>query len=94
MANDSGFSNLISNSSKHSLAFSVSTILPKIGGLSIKCARVGGDEIPTNKMNKLIKKSEKKLTTLREDVSKYTTKGNLRRFNVLAIRRLKGIQCY
>ncbi|KAL8542518.1 hypothetical protein ACS0TY_003398 [Phlomoides rotata] len=50
MANDSGFSNLISNSSKHSLAFSVSTILPKIGGLSIKCARVGGDEIPTNKM--------------------------------------------
>ncbi|KAI3464458.1 hypothetical protein Pfo_021121 [Paulownia fortunei] len=114
-------SNPISNSPKTSLFFPLSTTLPKIGGLSIKCARVGGVEIPNNKRveyslqyihgigrttarqilndisfeNKLTKDfSEEELTTLREEVSKYMTEGDLRRFNALAIRRLKEIQCY
>ncbi|KAH6796352.1 hypothetical protein C2S51_037338 [Perilla frutescens var. frutescens] len=111
----------ITNSTKFSLSFPSSTAFPKIGGLSIKCARVGGIEIPNNKRveyslqyihgigrtsarqilndlnfeNKLTKDfSEEELTTLREEVSKYMTEGDLRRFNALAIRRLKEIQCY
>ncbi|PON76610.1 Ribosomal protein [Parasponia andersonii] len=93
----------------------------KIGGLSVKCARVGGVEIPNNKRiefslqyihgigrtrarkilndlsieNKLTKDfSEEELVTIRDEVSKYMIEGDLRRFNALAIRRLKEIQCY
>ncbi|KAK4429697.1 30S ribosomal protein S13, chloroplastic [Sesamum alatum] len=104
-------SNPISNSAKTSLSFPLTTTLPKIGGLSIKCAVFGGVEIPNNKRvgiffavhswnrrttakqilneprleNKITKDfSEEELTTLREE----------RRFNALAIRRLKEIQCY
>ncbi|PIN19032.1 Ribosomal protein S18 [Handroanthus impetiginosus] len=114
-------SNPISNSPKVSVSFPRSTILPKIGGLSIRCARVGGVEIPNNKRveyslqyihgigrttarqilndldfeNKLTKDfTEEDLTALRAEVSKYMIEGDLRRFNALAIRRLKEIQCY
>ncbi|PIA47290.1 hypothetical protein AQUCO_01400158v1 [Aquilegia coerulea] len=93
----------------------------KIGGLSIRCARVGGVEIPNNKRieyslqyihgigrtrarqilnqlqfeNKVTKDlSETELITIRDEVSKYMIEGDLRRFNGLAIRRLKEIQCY
>ena len=38
--------------------------------------------------------SEEELTTLREEVEKYTVEGDLRRFNSLNIKRLKEIGCY
>ncbi|KAL5984019.1 ribosomal 40S subunit protein S13 [Asimina triloba] len=90
-------------------------------GLTIRCARVGGVEIPNNKRiaaslqyihgigrtiskqvlfdlgmeNKVTKDlSEEELISLRSEVSKYMIEGDLRRFNTLAIRRLKEIQCY
>ncbi|XP_004500599.1 small ribosomal subunit protein uS13c [Cicer arietinum] len=45
--------------------------------------------------NKVTKElSEEELIILREEVSKYTTEGDLRRFNALNIKRLKEIQCY
>ncbi|XP_044510382.1 30S ribosomal protein S13, chloroplastic isoform X1 [Mangifera indica] len=89
--------------------------------LSIRCARVGGVEIPNNKRieyslqyihgigrtrarqilndvnmeNKITKDfSEDELIVIRDEVSKYMIEGDLRRFNALAIRRLKEIQCY
>lgn len=37
---------------------------------------------------------EDELTKLREEVDKYTTEGDLRRFNALNIKRLKEIGCY
>ncbi|KAK9095987.1 hypothetical protein Sjap_021484 [Stephania japonica] len=90
-------------------------------GLSIKCVRVGGVEIPNGKRieyslqyihgvgrsrarqiladlsveNKITKDlSDDELISLRDEVSKYMIEGDLRRFNALAIRRLKEIQCY
>ncbi|KAL6525161.1 hypothetical protein OROMI_030754 [Orobanche minor] len=42
-------SNRISNPPKTSLTFRLCSTLPKIGGLSIRCARVGGVEIPNSK---------------------------------------------
>ncbi|RYR34229.1 hypothetical protein Ahy_A10g048977 [Arachis hypogaea] len=45
-----------------------------------------------NKVTKDLSKED--LITLRDEISKYVIKGNLRRFNVLNIRRLKEIQCY
>ncbi|CAA3017039.1 30S ribosomal S13, chloroplastic [Olea europaea subsp. europaea] len=114
-------SNPLSTSLKNSISLPLPTSLPKIGGLSIKCVRVGGVEIPNSKRveyslqyihgvgrtrakqilcdlsmeNKITKDlSEEELTTLREEVSKYMIEGDLRRFNALAIRRLKEIQCY
>ncbi|MFQ6628609.1 hypothetical protein Gotur_006678 [Gossypium turneri] len=45
--------------------------------------------------NKITKDlSEEELITIRDEVSKYTIEGDLRRFNALNIRRLKEIQCY
>ncbi|XP_059631870.1 small ribosomal subunit protein uS13c-like [Cornus florida] len=45
--------------------------------------------------NKIMKDlSEEELISLRDEVSKYTIEGDLRRFNALNIRRLKEIQCY
>lgn len=38
--------------------------------------------------------SEEELTTLREEVEKYTVEGELRRFNALNIKRLKEIGCF
>ena len=38
--------------------------------------------------------SEEELTKLREEVDKYTTEGDLRRYNSLNIKRLKEIGCY
>ncbi|CAJ2644265.1 unnamed protein product [Trifolium pratense] len=38
--------------------------------------------------------SEEELISLRDEVSKYMTEGDLRRFNALNIKRLKEIQCY
>lgn len=38
--------------------------------------------------------TEEELTTLREEVDKYTVEGDLRRFNALNIKRLKEIGCY
>lgn len=38
--------------------------------------------------------SEEELTKLREEVDKYTTEGDLRRFNNLNIKRLKEIGCF
>jgi small subunit ribosomal protein S13 len=37
---------------------------------------------------------EEELTTLREEVDKYLIEGDLRRFNMMNIKRLKEIQCY
>ncbi|CAI9269303.1 unnamed protein product [Lactuca saligna] len=107
-----------SKSASNSLSFSTFNP-PKVGGLSIRCARVGGVEIPNNKRvqyslqyihgigrtraleilndlkmeNKITKDlSEEELIILRDEVSKYMIEGDLRRFNALAIRRLKEIQ--
>ncbi|EPS72074.1 hypothetical protein M569_02688 [Genlisea aurea] len=118
LAMSCSFSLISSNPATRS---SSSSSFPKVGGLSIKCARVGGVEIPNNKRveyslqyihgigrtnsrqilndlnldNKLTKDlSEEELTSLRDEVSKYMIEGDLRRFNALAIRRLKEIQCY
>ncbi|KAI7742379.1 hypothetical protein M8C21_026178 [Ambrosia artemisiifolia] len=110
------------NSKPTSNSLSFSTFSPpKVGGLSIRCARVGGVEIPNNKRvqyslqyihgigrtraleilndlkmeNKITKDlTEDELIVLRDEVSKYMIEGDLRRFNALAIRRLKEIQCY
>ncbi|KAK9842549.1 hypothetical protein WJX81_005528 [Elliptochloris bilobata] len=38
--------------------------------------------------------SEEELTSLRDEVEKYSIEGDLRRFNALNIKRLKDIQCY
>ncbi|KAH9623942.1 hypothetical protein KSS87_009606 [Heliosperma pusillum] len=38
--------------------------------------------------------SEEELIQVRDEVSKYMIEGDLRRFNAMAIRRLKEIQCY
>lgn len=38
--------------------------------------------------------SEDELTKLREEVDKYTTEGDLRRYVALNIKRLKEIGCY
>ncbi|CAN7121309.1 unnamed protein product [Brassica rapa subsp. narinosa] len=94
---------------------------PNQQSLSIRCARVGGVEIPSNKRieyslqyihgigrtrasqilvdlqmeNKITKDmAEEELIVLRDEVSKYMIEGDLRRFNALAIKRLKEIQCY
>ncbi|KAF3787911.1 30S ribosomal protein S13 [Nymphaea thermarum] len=94
---------------------------PKFLGLTVKCARVGGVEVPNNKRiqcslqyihgigrslskqilndlsmeNKITKDlSEEELITIRDEVSKYTIEGDLRRFTAMNIRRLKEIQCY
>ena len=37
---------------------------------------------------------EEELTTLRAEVDKYMLEGDLRRFNMMNIKRLKEIQCY
>jgi small subunit ribosomal protein S13 len=37
---------------------------------------------------------EEELTTLRAEVDKYLIEGDLRRFNMMNIKRLKEIQCY
>ena len=37
---------------------------------------------------------EEELTTLRAEVDKYMIEGDLRRFNMMNIKRLKEIQCY
>ncbi|GKV51542.1 hypothetical protein SLEP1_g58185 [Rubroshorea leprosula] len=48
-----------------------------------------------NMENKITKDlSEEELITIRDEVSKYMIEGDLRRFNALAIRRLKEIRCY
>ncbi|XP_071690152.1 small ribosomal subunit protein uS13c [Rutidosis leptorrhynchoides] len=113
-------SSLFKSKPASSLSFSTFNP-PKVGGLSIRCARVGGVEIPNNKRvqyslqyihgigrtraleilndlqmeNKITKDlSEDELIILRDQVSKYMIEGDLRRFNALAIRRLKEIQCY
>ncbi|KAM7507672.1 hypothetical protein LguiA_018125 [Lonicera macranthoides] len=110
----------IPKSRPNSLSFHTSNP-PKFGGLSIKCARVGGVEIPNAKRvqyslqyihgigrtralqilgdlkmeNKITKDlSEEELVILRAEVNKYMIEGDLRRFNAVAIRRLKEIQCY
>ncbi|CAA0809920.1 30S ribosomal protein S13- chloroplastic [Striga hermonthica] len=45
--------------------------------------------------NKLTKDlSEEELTILRGELSKYMIEGDFRRFNAMAIKRLKDIQCY
>lgn len=38
--------------------------------------------------------SEEELTSIRDEVEKYSIEGDLRRFNALNIKRLKDIQCY
>ncbi|XP_072972936.1 small ribosomal subunit protein uS13c [Typha angustifolia] len=90
-------------------------------GLTIRCVRVGGVEIPNNKRvefslqyihgigrsrarqilcdlsveNKVTKDlSDEELISLRDEVSKYMIEGDLKRFNRLAIERLKEIRCY
>eukprot|EP01018_Ginkgo_biloba_P007100 Gb_24491 [translate_table: standard] len=97
------------------------SLIPKFAGLNIRCARVGGVEIPGSKRietslqyihgigcttarqilfdlgmeNKTTRElAEEELTRIRDEVSKYMIEGDLRRFNALAIRRLKEIQCY
>ncbi|GAB2291211.1 ribosomal 40S subunit protein S13 [Dionaea muscipula] len=94
---------------------------PQIGGLTIKCVRVAGVEIPDQKRvevaiqsihgigrtrsrqilndvgleNKITENlSDEELIRLRDEVSKYVIEGDLRRFNALAIKRLKDLRCY
>ncbi|GMH22424.1 hypothetical protein Nepgr_024267 [Nepenthes gracilis] len=51
--------------------------------------------VDLNLENKITKDlNEDDLIRIREEVSKYMIEGDLRRFNALAIRRLKEIQCY
>ena len=38
--------------------------------------------------------SEEELSSIRDEVEKYSIEGDLRRFNSLNIKRLKDIQCY
>ncbi|XP_021760502.1 30S ribosomal protein S13, chloroplastic-like [Chenopodium quinoa] len=107
--------------SSSSLSFRSINPSKNIGGLRIKCVRVGNVEIPNNKrveyslqyihgigrsrakqilsdlslQNKLTKElSDDELIQVRDEVSKYMIEGDLRRFNAIAIRRLKEIQCY
>ncbi|XP_068665475.1 small ribosomal subunit protein uS13c [Aristolochia californica] len=59
--------------------------------------RTGAKQIlvDLNMENKITKElSEEELIIIRDEVSKYMIEGDLRRFNALAIRRLKEIQCY
>ena len=67
------------------------------GVCGIACAALGAKAIltDTNIDNKRTRDlSEAELTTLRDEVEKYTTEGDLRRFNALNINRLKEIGCY
>ncbi|XP_010916545.1 small ribosomal subunit protein uS13c [Elaeis guineensis] len=104
-----------------SLSFPNPSTPPKHGGLTIRCVRVGGVEVPNNKRvefslqyihgigrsrsrqilcdlgmdNKITKDlTDEELISLRDEVSKYMIEGDLRRFNRLAIERLKEIRCY
>ncbi|XP_072989477.1 small ribosomal subunit protein uS13c [Typha latifolia] len=103
------------------LSFPNSSSSSKQLGLTIRCIRVGGVEIPNNKRvefslqyihgigrsrarqilcdlsveNKVTKDlSDEELISLRDEVSKYMIEGDLKRFNRLAIERLKEIRCY
>ncbi|CAA6664912.1 unnamed protein product [Spirodela intermedia] len=108
--------------SKGGAAAGVAAFLPDAyGGLSIRCVRVGGVEIPNNKRveysiqyihgigrtrarqilcdlsleNKVIKDlTEEELITLRDEVTKYLIEGDLKRFNRMAIERMREIRCY
>lgn len=71
----------------------IETALTYIHGVGVTTARqVLLDIGMENKVTKEL--SEEELTTLREEVNKYMTEGDLRRFNVMNIKRLKDIQCY
>ncbi|OAY72075.1 30S ribosomal protein S13, chloroplastic-like isoform X1 [Ananas comosus] len=110
-----------STPSPFSLSFPAPSSSSKCGGLTIRCVRVGGVEIPNNKRvefslqyihgigrnrarqilcdlsleNKVTKDlSDDELISLRDEVSKYMIEGDLKRFNRLAIERLKEIRCY
>lgn len=48
-------------------------------------------EVPNKRTREL---TEEELTILRDEVEKYMTEGDLRRFNALNIKRLKDIGCY
>lgn len=104
------------------LSFPNSSPAPtKRGGLTIRCVRVGGVEVPNNKRveyslqyihgigrarsrqilsdlnldNKITKDlTADELISLRDEVSKYMIEGDLKRFNRLAVERLKEIRCY
>ncbi|KAL6784574.1 PRPS13 [Auxenochlorella protothecoides x Auxenochlorella symbiontica] len=54
-------------------------------------AILASTEVPNKRTREL---TEEELTILRDEVEKYMTEGDLRRFNALNIKRLKDIGCY
>ncbi|CAK9862708.1 unnamed protein product [Sphagnum jensenii] len=71
----------------------IETALQYIHGVGATTARqILLDIGMENKLSREL--SEEDLTNLRDEVSKYMVEGDLRRFNLLAIKRLKDIQCY
>eukprot|EP00242_Pyramimonas_sp_CCMP2087_P006065 CAMPEP_0198196828 /NCGR_PEP_ID=MMETSP1445-20131203/274_1 /TAXON_ID=36898 /ORGANISM="Pyramimonas sp., Strain CCMP2087" /LENGTH=176 /DNA_ID=CAMNT_0043865823 /DNA_START=96 /DNA_END=626 /DNA_ORIENTATION=+ len=71
----------------------IETALTYIYGIGPTTARSIMEE--TTMENKRTRElSEEELTVLRQEVDKYSTEGDLRRFNIMAIKRLKDIQSY
>lgn len=71
----------------------IETALTYIHGVGLTTARqILLDTGLDNKVTREL--SEPELTQLRGEVSKYLIEGDLRRFNIMAIKRLKDIQCY
>eukprot|EP00240_Pyramimonas_obovata_P007304 CAMPEP_0118935368 /NCGR_PEP_ID=MMETSP1169-20130426/15537_1 /TAXON_ID=36882 /ORGANISM="Pyramimonas obovata, Strain CCMP722" /LENGTH=180 /DNA_ID=CAMNT_0006878391 /DNA_START=78 /DNA_END=620 /DNA_ORIENTATION=- len=71
----------------------IETALTYIFGIGPTTAKAIMSE--TNMENKRTRElSEEELTTLRMEVDKYQIEGDLRRFNLMSIKRLKDIQCY
>lgn len=62
------------------------------GGLHVRGRRARGRQGIANK--RTYELSEEELTSLRDEVEKYSIEGDLRRFNALNVKRLKDIQCY
>jgi small subunit ribosomal protein S13 len=65
-----------------------------IYGIGPTTAKALVAEVPSVQGKRIRELTEGELTQLRDEVEKYTTEGDLRRFNSLNIRRLKEIQCY
>nr|CAD1822428.1 unnamed protein product [Ananas comosus var. bracteatus] len=81
-----------STPSPFSLSFPTPSSSSKCGGLTIRARQILCDLSLENKVTKDL--SDDELISLRDEVSKYMIEGDLKRFNRLAIERLKEIRCY
>lgn len=70
----------------------IETSLTYIYGIGPTTARSIMEE--TTMENKRTRELSEEFTVLRQEVDKYSTEGDLRRFNIMAIKRLKDIQSY